>query len=169
MKNFGTGLRRLCAVAAASEARAMQRQVRLALAQAPTVELRLDWLANDLERKKFLRWLGRQKFKGATFIATCRRVEGGGRLAGDIPRELFWLIAARAVGCAWCDVEIETVRELPDQSVREYAVPPHVLLSIHDFARTPPLPKSLNARAHGEVDAVKIAAHARRLGDGLRL
>src|SRR5271163_4353806 len=146
MKNFGRGLRRLCGVAAASDAHAMQRQVRLALTQTPTVELRLDWLASDLERTKFLRWLGQQKFKNATYIATCRRVEGGGRLAGDIARELFWLIAARAAGCAWCDVEIETVRELPDQSVREYAVPPRVLLSVHDFARTPALPKSLNAR-----------------------
>ena len=169
MKNFGAGLRRLCGVAAASDARAMQRQVRLALAQTPTVELRLDWLTSDVERKKFLGWLGRQKFKGATFIATCRRVEGGGRFAGDIARELFWLIAARAVGCAWCDVEIETLRELPDQSVREYAVPPRVLLSVHDFARTPALPKSLNARLHGEADAVKIAAQAQRLPDGLRL
>ncbi len=169
MTSFGHGLRRLCGVAAAPDAREMQRQVGLALALTPTVELRLDWLANDPERKKFLRWLGRQKFKGATFIATCRRVEGGGRLAGDIARELFWLIAARAAGCAWCDVEIETLRELPDQSVREYAVPPRVLLSVHDFARTPALPKSLNARVRGEADAVKIAAQAQHLSDGLRL
>src|SRR5277367_3930171 len=169
MKNFGTGLRRLCAVAAASEARAMQRQVRLALAQAPTVELRLDWLRNDTERQTFLDWLSKHEFGSATFIATCRRVEGGGRLAGDIARELFWLIAARAAGCAWCDVEIETLRELPDQSVREYAVPKLVLLSVHDFARTPPLPRSLHARVPGEADAVKIAAHATCLADGLRL
>jgi 3-dehydroquinate dehydratase/shikimate dehydrogenase len=169
MKGFGHGLRRLCGVVAAPEAREMRRQVGLALALTSTVELRLDWLASDAERTKFLRWLGRQKFKGATFIATCRRVAGGGRLAGDIARELFWLIAARAAGCAWCDVEIETVRELPDQSVREYAVPPRVLLSVHDFARTPALPKSLNASVHGEADAVKIAAQARHLSDGLRL
>src|SRR5271169_2881750 len=158
MKTFGRGLRRLCGVVAAPNAREMQRQVRLVLAQTPTVELRLDWLQNDAERQKFLDWLGRQSFKNATFIATCRRVEGGGRLAGDIARELFWLIAARTAGCAWCDVEIETERELPDQSVREYAVPGRVLLSVHDFARTPPLPKSLNARERGEADAVKIAA-----------
>jgi 3-dehydroquinate dehydratase / shikimate dehydrogenase len=169
MKSFGHGLRRLCGVVAAPDAREMQRQVGQVLALTPTVELRLDWLANDLERKKFLRWLGRQNFGGATLIATCRRVEGGGRLAGDIARELFWLIAARTAGCAWCDVEIETLRELPDQSVREYAVPGRVLLSVHDFARTPALPKSLNARVHGEADAVKIAAQAQRLSDGLRL
>jgi len=44
-----------------------------------------------------------------------------------------------------------------------------VLLSVHDFARTPALPKSLNARVHGEADAVKIAAHAKTLRDAWRL
>jgi 3-dehydroquinate dehydratase / shikimate dehydrogenase len=169
MRSFGSGLRRLCGVVAALDAREMRRLVGLALGLTSTVELRLDWLRNDAERQTFLDWLSKQKFGSATFIATCRRVEGGGRLAGDIARELFWLIAARAAGCAWCDVEIETLRELPDQSVREYAVPKRVLLSVHDFARTPPLPRSLHTRVPGEADAVKIAAHATLLADGLRL
>ncbi len=166
---FGKGLRRLCGVVAASDALAMQRQVRLALAATPTIELRLDWLASDAERRKFLAWLSRQKFRGATFIATCRRVEGGGRLTGGISHELFWLMEARAAGCQWCDVEMETMRELPQESVRGYAVPPRVMLSVHDFERTPVLPRTLNARVHGQVDSVKIAAHARNFGDGLRL
>src|SRR5277367_3790365 len=103
MSPFGKGLRRLCGVVAAPDALVMQRQVRLALAATPTVELRLDWLASDAERRRFLDWLSRQKFRGATFIATCRRVEGGGRLTGGISHELFWLMEARAAGCQWCD------------------------------------------------------------------
>lgn len=166
---FGYGPARLCGVAAAPDARNMQRQVLAALAQTRTVELRLDWLVNDAERRSFLRWLGRQKFRSATLIATCRRIEGGGRLDGGIPHELFWLMEARAAGCTWCDVEMETMRELPGQSVREYAVPPRVMLSVHDFDRTPALPRTLNARVHGQVDAVKIAAHAETFNDGLRL
>src|SRR5277367_6077061 len=169
MKSFGKGLRRLCGVVAALDAREMRQGVRRALALTPTVELRLDWLRSDAERYSFLQWLGKQKFAGATFIATCRRAVGGGRLTGDSSRELFWLIAAREAGCAWCDVEIETMRELPDQSVREYAVPQKVMLSVHDFVRTPALPKTLNTGVHGEADAVKIAAHAKTLSDGLRL
>src|SRR5271156_2594384 len=169
MKSFGKGLRRLCGVVAALDAREMRQGVQRALALTPTVELRLDWLRSDAERYSFLQWLGKQKVAGATFVAPCRRAVGGGRLTGDSSRELFWLIAAREAGCAWCDVEIETMRELPDQSVREYAVPQKVMLSVHDFARTPPLPKALNARVHGEADAVKIAAQAQRLPDGLRL
>jgi 3-dehydroquinate dehydratase/shikimate dehydrogenase len=90
-------------------------------------------------------------------------------LPGDKNKELCWLMQAREAGCTWCDIEVETLRELPDESVREYAVPPKVLLSRHDFDGTPPLPHSVDPPKHGEVDAVKIAAHARTIEDSLRL
>jgi 3-dehydroquinate dehydratase / shikimate dehydrogenase len=169
MGPFGTGVGRICAVVAGRTAALMARQVRLALRETPTVELRLDWLKNDAERTRFLLWLKKNRPRNATFLATCRRAAGGGKLPGDKNKELYWLIQAREAGCVWCDLEVETLRELPDQSVREYAVPPKVLLSSHDFERTPPLPSAVHPPAHGEVDAVKIAAHARTIGDSLRL
>jgi 3-dehydroquinate dehydratase/shikimate dehydrogenase len=165
-------LPRLCAVVAAADAGTMRRQVRLALAETPTAELRLDWLRTDGERERFLRWLGRQKFPGAAFIATCRRVAGGGRFAGNVQDELHWLARASEAGCVWCDLELESVRELTGRSLaaaRKAGVPRRVLLSVHDFARTPVLPRSLDAAPYGDADGVKIAAHAKRLGDGLRL
>jgi 3-dehydroquinate dehydratase/shikimate dehydrogenase len=79
------------------------------------------------------------------------------------------LIQAREAGCQWCDLEVETLRKLPDQSVREYAVPRRVLLSVHDFERTPALPKNVSTPAGGEADAVKIAAEARTIADSVRL
>ena len=166
---FGTGLERLCAVTAASSAKEMAAQVRAAAREVWTVELRLDWLRNDRERAAFLAWLKNAKFRGATFMATCRRRAGGGKYDGDLQGELYWLIQARAAGCTWCDLEIETLRELPDESVREYAVPPKVLLSMHDFRRTPPLPRVVKPPAHGGVDAVKMAATAQTIEDSLRL
>lgn len=169
MGPFGTGIRRICAVVAGPTAKQMARQIRLALRETPTVELRLDWLRNDLERTQLLRWLKKNKPRSATFIATCRRKVGGGKLPGDKNKELYWLMQAREAGCTWCDLEVETLRELPDESVREYAVPPNVLLSRHDFERTPPLPRTVNPPAQGEVDAVKIAAQARTIEDSLRL
>jgi 3-dehydroquinate dehydratase/shikimate dehydrogenase len=86
-----------------------------------------------------------------------------------VDRELYWLIQAREAGCQWCDLEVETLRKLPDQSIREYPVPRRVLLSVHDFDRTPVLPKSVSPPAGGEADAVKIAAEARTIGDSVRL
>ena len=166
---FGTGLRRICAVAAAGTAAEMAKLVRSALEQTRTVELRLDWLNSDAQRSQFLRWLRKYQPRNATFLATCRRREGGGKLAGDVDRELYWLIQAREAGCQWCDLEVETLRKLPGQSVREYPVPPRVMLSMHDFERTPNLPRSLNPPANGGADAVKIAAEARTIQDSVRL
>ncbi|HJZ64875.1 MAG TPA: shikimate dehydrogenase [Candidatus Acidoferrum sp.] len=166
---FGLCENRICAVAACGTAEEMKRQIRQGLQETSTIELRLDWLENDAERRELLGWLGKQSFEEATFIATCRRRVAGGEFKGDIQAELFWLMEARRAGCSWCDVEIETERELPDQSIREYAVPQHVLLSMHDFERTPELPPSVSCPQCGEADAVKIAANAKTISDSVRL
>lgn len=166
---FGIRENRICAVAAAKTAAEMARQVRIGLKETRTIELRLDWLSSDRERRKLLQWLTRQKFRRATFIATCRRKIAGGEFSGDIPSELFWLMEARRAGCAWCDLEIETERDLPNQSIKEYAVPKGVLLSMHDFERTPKLPETVSCPPRGEVDAVKIAAKAETIDDSVRL
>lgn len=169
MNLFGTGVGRVCAVAAASTAAEMSRHVRSALKSTRTVELRLDWLRNDAERSRFLLWLKKNKPRNSTFLATCRRREGGGKFEGDIDRELYWLIQAREAGCQWADLEMETYRELPEGFPREYPVPRRILLSIHDFEGTPRLPRAIRVARQGQVDAVKIAAHARSIADSVRL
>ena len=169
MSLFGTGLQRICAVVAASKAAEMAKLLRFALQETSTVELRLDWLSSDAERAQFLRWLRKSHPRNAAFLATCRRREGGGKLTGGVDRELYWLTQACEAGCQWCDLEVETLRKLPGQSVREYAVPRRVMLSMHDFERTPDLPRSVSPPAHGGVDAVKIAAEARTIRDSVRL
>ncbi len=98
-----------------------------------------------------------------------RRILGGGKLAGGAEAELYWLSQAREAGCEWCDLEIETLRELPGQTARSIPVPPKILLSLHDFQRTPPLPRRLVHARRGEADAVKIAARALTISDSLRL
>jgi len=169
MNLFGTGVRRICAVVAASTAREMGQQVRSALRETKTIELRLDWLRSDSERARFLGWLPKNNPKEATFVATCRRRKGGGRFAGDAGQELYWLMQARQAGCQWCDLEMETYRDLPEGFVREYPIPKRILLSIHDFDRTAKLPGKISVARHGLVDAVKIAAKARTISDSVRL
>lgn len=169
MTLFGKGVGRVCAVAAASTAAEMSRQVRAASRRARTVELRLDWLHGDAERARLVLWLKKHHPANVTLLATCRRKEGGGKFAGDIARQLYWLSQAREAGCQWCDVEMETFRELPEGFLRAYPVPSRILLSIHDFDRTPDLPRNIVVAQHGLVDAVKIAAHATTISDSIRL
>jgi 3-dehydroquinate dehydratase / shikimate dehydrogenase len=166
---FGTGIPRICAVAAASTAVEMADLVRKGLRETPTIELRLDWLRNDSERSRFLLWVKKNKPRNATFLATCRRRAGGGKLAGGVQAELRWLNEAREAGCSWCDLEIETLRELPGKSFRQLGLPPHTLLSLHDFRRMPSRLRSFSSTAHPEADALKVAAHAKTYSDSLRL
>jgi hypothetical protein len=48
------GHNKLCAVVAASTAPSLYAQLRLAARQTRTIEVRLDWLANDREIDRFL-------------------------------------------------------------------------------------------------------------------
>jgi 3-dehydroquinate dehydratase / shikimate dehydrogenase len=169
MSVFGTGVARICAVVATPSAHEFRKLVRAALRETPTVEVRLDWMANDREREKALEWLKRSVPRKAVLIATCRRRAGGGEFAGGAVEELFWLMKAKEAGCTWCDLEIETLRELPGKSVEGYALPSKVLLSIHDFRRTPKWLGKVKIAARGGVDAVKVAAMSRRLTDSTRL
>ncbi len=165
---FGKGIARLCGVLAAPTATELRRLLARALRETPTVEVRLDWLKNDKERHAFLNWLKSHHPKNAQIIATCRRMVGGGEFTGDAGAELFWLLKAKEAGCAWCDLEVETLRELPGKSVQGYAVPERVLLSMHDFRRTPKFPPRLTVPTLGGARAVKAAAMARSLQDSAR-
>lgn len=169
MGAFGAGVERICGVAAAATAAEMTVQIRAALRETPTVELRLDWLQSDAERAHLLRWVRKNKPNRAVFLATCRRKAGGGKFSGDIAAELRWLSLARAAGCEWCDVEIETIRELPPGALRGLDLPPRVLLSAHDFRRIPPLNRVLRLLDCARADAVKVAANARTIADSVRL
>src|ERR1700761_601803 len=169
MARLGRGAGRICGVVAASTASAMSVAIRAALKETPTVELRLDWLSSDNERSKLLAWLKSHRPANATFLATCRRKGAGGEFTGDIQGQLYWLIQAREAGCQWCDIEVETLRELPNKPARGYAVPGRIMLSIHDFERTPDIGRSFRMPPRGEVDTIKIAALSRNIADSVRL
>jgi len=167
---FGTGKSRVCAVAAAATTKEMAGQVRAALRGTPTVELRLDWLRSDAERRRLLAWVTRQKFgTRVRLLATCRRMPAGGRFKGGIKEEMDWLNQAREAGCRWCDVEVETLRELPDKTVSGYRVPSKVLLSVHDFKGMPALARGTKLADLDGISAVKIAATANTIAGSVRL
>ena len=169
MTPVGRGVGSICGVVAASTAAEMSAAIRTGLRETPTIELRLDWLSSDNERSKLLSWLKSHRPANATFLATCRRKGAGGKFPGDIQGQLYWLIQAREAGCQWCDIEIETLRELPNKSARGYAIPRRIMLSIHDFERTPDIGRSFRMPPRGEVDTIKIAALSRNIADSVRL
>jgi 3-dehydroquinate dehydratase / shikimate dehydrogenase len=154
------GRDKVCAVVAAPDANSMLAQLRLALGQSSTVELRLDWLSTDREIDSFLRELeANRSARNATLIATCRRRAAGGRYAGTIARQLVHLADAIRSGCAWYDLEIETVRQCPSELIRVLLGEGRQLASAHFFER---MPKNLSRVAaelrRDRPAAIKIAA-----------
>ena len=160
----------LCAVVAASNARQMQAQLATALARTKTVELRLDWLADDAEIGRFLKWLALRPKGIETLIATCRRVQAGGRYRGSIAKQLFHLAEAVRAGCQWYDLDVETARLCPPELLDVILGEGQQLASAHFFKS---MPKNL-ARVAAELKrtrpvAIKIAAHCDSLAEGLNL
>ncbi|MGH9864742.1 MAG: shikimate dehydrogenase [Candidatus Acidiferrales bacterium] len=171
------GQDRICGVVAASSSREMSRQLRNALRYTRIVELRLDWLRGGHELQRFLVLLGRMKFgRQTTLIATCRRIEAGGRFSRSITAQLALLSRAIAAGCQWIDLEIESVvasagftRDLCTAGVRR-------ILSFHDFAKTPKKPELARlsrrlerAMQAARFDALKIATKCDSIRESLRV
>jgi len=137
-----------------------------------TIELRLDWISSDREISKFLRSLetSRPARRGLTLIATCRRRMAGGRYGGTIANQLVHLADAIRAGCAWYDLEIETLRQCPQELVGVLLGEGRQLASAHFFER---MPKNLS-RVAAELRrtrpaAIKIAARCDSLAESRKL
>ena len=147
----------------------MWKQFEKALRRTRTVELRLDWLLTEREIHTFLRRLATIRSR-AVLIATCRRIEAGGRFRGTIASQ--WLILAEALraGCNWFDLEIESASKCPPELLDVLLGEGHRLTSAHFFGAGPTNWKSNLARLwRTRPDAIKIAANSGSLADGLKL
>lgn len=146
----------------------MLRQLGVALRETRTVELRLDWLADDHEIGRFLARL--RPPSDAILLATCRRQEAGGKYAGTIASQLGRLAAAIAAGCRWYDLEIETVRQCPSELLEVLLAGGRQLTSAHFFER---MPTNLSGVAkdlsRGKTDGIKIAAQCDSLRDACKI
>ena len=163
------GRDKLCAVVAAPDARSMERQLAQALLETRTVELRLDWLSDDGEIIDFLARLATHP-PTATLIATCRRREAGGRYRGTVAKQLIHLADAVGVGCAWYDLEIETLRRCPAELVDVLLGGGKQLASAHFFRGMPEsLPRIAAELMRYRPDAIKIAAQCDSLADSRKL
>jgi len=167
MKALGSS--KICAVIAATDAKAMHKQLSKALRLTRMAELRLDWLLDDAQIKIFLRHLAVTRPR-ATLIATCRRKRAGGKYGGTIAGQLAHLAEAIQAGCEWYDLEIETVRERSQELLDALLRPGRRLTSAHFFQRPPVDLTAVAAElAGGRSDAIKIAARCNSLTESRKL
>jgi len=165
------GKDKICAVAAAPDARGMMQQIARALRYTRTVELRLDWLASTGEFRKFLAAFRSRRPRG-TFIATLRRRAAGGKSRESMPSQLARLRQAIEAGCLWCDVEIETADSVGENRLDAALGKARRIISSHKLKGTPAT-KPLNALVrHADKfrgDATKIATLSHSLADAWRI
>jgi len=154
---------------AAPDPGAMWKQLERGMCYTRFLELRLDWLAGDREISRFLSLLAAKKPK-ATFIATCRRIEGGGKYRGSIAKQLLHLADAVRAGCDWYDLEVETVSACPPELLRVLLPEGRQLASAHFFKRMPAnLDRVAASLERGRPAAIKVAAQCDSLAESLKL
>ena len=130
-------------------------------------ELRLDYLRDHSELETELHgMLSRLRYPQT--IATCRRVEAGGRFQGSVEDQLAVLTAAARAGCQWVDIEIESVKAVRNLPFKVFA-PSKVIVSYHNYKNTRDLGAVYRRLARLPVEAVKIASQAQNLQDNLKV
>src|ERR1700723_2704202 len=160
---------KICAVAAAGDTAGMWKQLSQALRVTRTVELRLDWLANEDELDRFLARLAKKRPR-ATLIATCRRRVAGGNFRGTIAQQLVHLASALRSGCGWYDLEVESSAKCPPELLEVLLGEGRRIASAHFFRRSPNNLRGVAADLRrGGPDAIKIAAQCDSLGRSIEV
>jgi 3-dehydroquinate dehydratase/shikimate dehydrogenase len=130
-------------------------------------ELRLDYLQDFSQFESQLhQMLMRLHFPQT--IATCRMATAGGMMRGTLADQAAILSAAVRAGCQWVDVEIESVQKSGVAFLQELR-PAKIIVSYHDFRKTPPLASVYRRLVRLPVQVVKIATQGRYLRDNLQI
>ncbi len=170
---------KICAVVAAKDAAGALEQLQRALRFTRTAELRLDWLEDEREIDRFLdelaeRYAGGNRGRGGvespTLIATCRRVEAGGKFRGSAAEQLLFLARALRSGCSWYDLDVETAAVTPRELLDVLIGEGRRLVSAHYFKRAPANLRGV-VRKLGAYrgDAVKVAVQCDTIGASVKV
>jgi 3-dehydroquinate dehydratase/shikimate dehydrogenase len=137
------------------------------------VELRLDWLPHPERALQIIpRLLERGRSAGraqsAILQATCRRAQNGGRFRGTVAAQLEILRKAAECGCRVVDLEIESAETAGAGTVQALRENTALILSWHDFHRTPPLDSIARRLRRFPADYYKVVPTATRQSDNCR-
>ena len=130
-------------------------------------ELRLDYLQDTSHLESQLRPM-LARLHSPRIIATCRTAAAGGMMRGTVAEQMAVLSAAVRAGCQWVDIEIESVKKGGAALLQELH-PARIIVSYHDYHRTPPLAAVYRRLVRLPVEVVKVATQARYLRDNLPL
>jgi 3-dehydroquinate dehydratase/shikimate dehydrogenase len=131
------------------------------------LEFRLDYLPDAADGIDVLRQL-RAKNSEVAILATCRHKQHHGYFEGSVEQQLRILRDAAAAGATAVDVEIESA-ECAQPAIASLRERTPLVISFHDFGKTPALAPVLRRLQKIPADAYKIATTALKPGDNARL
>lgn len=135
----------------------------------PFQEFRLDYLPDPARAVQTLAPFLRAQ-PSLHVLVTCRRKVSGGKFSGSAADEVALLRFAARAGAALVDLSLESAEELgPGALDHLRAAGARVVLSFHDFERTPELDGVLARMRPFAPDSYKIVPTARQLRDSLSL
>jgi 3-dehydroquinate dehydratase/shikimate dehydrogenase len=122
------------------------------------VELRLDWIAGDVNLKRLL------NERPCPVLIACRREVDGGKWVGNEQKRLMLLRSAIAEGVDYIDLEEDIAGSIPRFGKTKRVV------SYHNFRKTPEELPAIHAQlAKHDPDVIKIATTANQPHDNLRV
>jgi len=134
----------------------------------PFLEFRFDYLKQPLAiLPKLRRFLETHQY--VTAVATCRRVEHGGKFKGSLASQIEVLSKANAAGCQIVDLEIESALKLKPDVLARLRRRSRLILSSHDFRGTKNLEKTLEKMLKIPADFYKVVRTATTLSDNVAM
>ena len=166
-------LPRICIAATGDTPETLFACARNSLRHSPLVELRLDWLRDPRKAlpriSGLLRAVSRlQRGRSVVLQATCRRRENGGRFRGSVAEQMEILRRAAEAGCRVLDLEIESAEAAGQEAVESLRRRALLILSIHDFRRTPALAAAASRLRRFPAEVYKVVPTATRQSDNCR-
>ncbi len=132
----------------------------------PFLEFRLDYLKNPGSAmpkiKKFF-----ESRPDVTVIATCRRVQNGGKFKGSLAAQLDVLLKAAGSGCQIVDIELESAESLKPGDLDKLRGRAAMLLSFHDFKHTKKIDETFARMKPFAADFYKLVTTATSLYDNV--
>ncbi len=134
----------------------------------PFLEFRLDYLKQPLAAlPKIHRFLETHQY--VTAIATCRRVDNGGKFKGSLASQLEVLAKAHAAGCPIVDLELQSALKSKPEAIARLRSRAALILSFHDFRATRNLEETLEKMLKIPADFYKVVSTATTLFDNVAM
>jgi 3-dehydroquinate dehydratase/shikimate dehydrogenase len=134
----------------------------------PFLEFRLDYLKQPLAAlPKIRRFLETHQY--VTAIATCRRVDNGGKFKGSLASQLEVLTKAHAAGCSIVDLELQSALKSKPEAIARLRSRAGLILSFHDFRATRNLDETLEKMLKIPADFYKVVTTATTLFDNVAM